>query len=209
MNVKGEEKLTKFLLKIGLIAKSRVPLETNPNVFENYYELAENHQKIFKKINFDFPHRDLTKEEVEILIEPAISVNKMLISYLETRNDYYQAIRDSGFDKDSLEVFNRNLIWAKNKDEEDVLLSHSINSFGFYSEKEYFEKIIEDFQIESYKKVDFDKLDFIQEQSKNSESLHKPLLIIKVSLPYGYMIEYLNKQKMPSLKSLFLRAFCK
>ena len=167
-------------------------------MFENYYELAENHQEIFKKINFDFPHRDLTKEEVEILIEPAISVNKMLISYLETRNDYYQAIRDSGFDKDSLEVFNRNLIWAKNKDEEDVLLSHSINSFGFYSEKEYFEKVIEDFQIESYKKVDFDKLDFIQEQSKNSESLHKPLLIIKVSLPYGYMIEYLNRQKKKS-----------
>ena len=72
-----------------------------------------------------------------------------------------------------------------------------MNSFNFYNESEFFKQAQKDFQIESYDNVDFDNLEFLQ-KSKDSAVIHKPLLIIKATLQYGHVIEYLNKQKKKS-----------
>ena len=122
-----------LLLELGIITKDRVPLKSNPNVFEHIYELTENYNEILANIDFEFkPFQKLTKEDIEKLIEPAISNTKILKSFYETQLHYYETIRDSGIDEEAIEAFNKNIMWVKGKDGQDVIISHRSTSYNFY-----------------------------------------------------------------------------
>ncbi|TFG21019.1 MAG: ArsR family transcriptional regulator [Promethearchaeota archaeon] len=184
----------KFLIKdLGIIKKERVPLESNPNVYENYYEFSDNANEIFREIDMEFkPFTKFSSEEVEELINPAISMNKLIKSYFETQIRFFEAIRESGFDDEAVNHFNKMISWVEDKNGKPILLSRNTNSTNFLSEREYFKEMRRIFQIEQLKDIDFDAL--FKEQEKESE-IGNPMLIIKATMPYGFILEYLNKQK--------------
>jgi predicted transcriptional regulator len=191
-----------FLLELGIITKERVPLDSNPNVYENHYELSENAGEVFRAIDMEFkPFKKLTKEQIQQMIEPAISMNRLLKSYFETQIKYFKAIRDSGFDDEAIEDFNKVISWVNDNEGNPVILSRNTNSFAFYAEKEYFKEMERIFELEMYKDLDWDEIFSDQEIAPEEGQLEKPMLIIKSTIPYGYILEYLNKQKKKSYQN--------
>lgn len=198
-----------FLLELGLIRKERVPLDSNPNVYENYYELADNVDEIFGAIDLDYqPFEKLTKEQMQLMIEPALSMSSLLKSFYETQIQYLEAIRDSGFDKEAMESINYSLKWVKDRDGNPVMLARNSFSYNFYSERKFFEEKQRLSRLEQYKNLDWDEVFNEEGDSKevNSEKvedsrIERPLLIITSTMPYGYYVEYLNKQKKKSYQT--------
>lgn len=197
----------KFLFELGIIEKEKVPLKSKPNVFEHVYKFVNNYEEIMQDIQYHFdPSKELTKEDLKTIIPPGISLAKMVKSFYETQIEYFETMQKSGFDDDALEAFNNNIFWVKDKEGNRQLLSHSSTSFDFYNETEFFkvrehiftskENIIKG-EIKKMN-IDYDNLEVLDERQKKAGHLSKPLLLITSAIPYGYIIEYLNKQKKKS-----------
>ncbi len=183
-----------FLLKLGLIEEEKVALDTNANVYENYYRLTDNPQKIFNTANFDFkPFTPLTKEEVRKMIEPGISANRMMKSFFETEIEFLQTLLKNGIDQEALDDFNRLFVWGKTKDGEPRFFSRDFNSFDFLSDRDYFTKAHEILSHGNPEKINIADFDIPPEALSNPNE--KKNLIITCSIPYGFILEYLNKQK--------------
>jgi predicted transcriptional regulator len=192
-----------FLLKLGIIIKEKVPLDSNPNVYENYYKFSKNAREIIGEIDFDYqPFEKLSKKQVKEMIEPAISMSRLLKSFLETQIHYLEHIRESGLNEEAVKHINHTLKWVTDRDGKPLLLSRNSSSFGFYSEREFYKEAQRVFDNERYGNVDWD--DYIEGEEQEEEQdtqIEKPFLIIKASMPYGYILEYLNKQKKKSYQT--------
>ena len=117
----------------------KVPLDSNPNVYENYYKFSKDARKIVGEIDFDYqPFAKLTKTQVKAMIGPAISMSRLLKSFFETQIHYLETIRESGFSEEAVNHINHTLKWVENKDGKPLLLSRNSSSFGFFSERESF-----------------------------------------------------------------------
>jgi predicted transcriptional regulator len=188
-----------FLLKLGIVKKERVPLDSNTNVYENYYELADNIDEIFGAIDYDYqPFEKLTKEQVQKMIEPAIAMSRVLKSFYETHIRYLEAIRDSGFDEEAVNSINQALKWVEDKDGNPVLLARNSFSFNFYSEREFFQEKDRILKINRDNNLNWDA---ILEEEDETNQIERPLLIITSTMPYGYYLEYLNTQKKKSYQT--------
>ena len=190
-----------FLLKLGIIKKERIPLDSNPNVYENYYELSDNLAEIMGGLNFDFiPFQKLTKEQIQGMIEPGLSISRLLKSYFETQIRYLEAVQESGLDEEAVKSINQLIKWVKDSDGKPYFLSNNSNSFGFYSKSEFYKESQYVFKRDQVKNLNWDEI-FEEEEDDEESQIEKPMLIIKATMPYGYMLEYLNKQKKKSYQT--------
>ncbi len=188
-----------LFIKLGLIKKERIPLDSNPNVYENYYELTENVDEIFSAIDFDYkPFKKLTKEQIKQSIEPAIALSRWMMSFYATHIRYLETIRDSGFDEEAVDSLNNSLKWVKDKDGNPVMLARNSFSFNFLPEREFFQEKERMYNLGKYNNIDWDEV--LEEDDKDSQ-IERPFLVIKTTMPYGYYLEYLNKQKKKSYQT--------
>jgi predicted transcriptional regulator len=189
----------KFMLKLGVLIKERVPLDSNANVFENYYEITENIDEIFRAIDYEYkPFQKLSRDQIEKMIEPAIAMNNWMKSFYDTNIKYWEVLRDSGIDEEPVESINRTFKWVKNRDGDPVMLAHQGFSFNFYAEKEFYKERGRLYKLDKYKNIDWEA---VLDENKTESHIEKPLLIINTTMPYGHYIEYLNKQKKKSYQT--------
>ncbi len=189
----------KFMQKLGILTKERVPLDSNPNVYENFYEIPENVDEIFSAIDFEYrPFQKIPREQVAQLIEPAIAMSRWMKSYFETHIQYLEALRDSGIDEEAVNSLNQTLKWVYDRDGNPVMLARNSFSFAFYSEREFFEEKGRIYQLDKYNNIDWDT---VLEKEESGSQIEKPFLVIKTTMPYGYYLEYLTKQKKKSYQS--------
>ena len=129
------------------------------------------------------------------MVGPAISLSRLMKSFFETQIHYLEKIRDSGFDEEAVDQINESLQWVYDRDGEPVLLSRNSSFFGFYSERKFYQEAQRVFDIDQFENVNWNE---ILEEEEEHAQIEKPFLIIKASMPYGYYLEYLNKQKKKS-----------
>ena len=184
----------KLLLEIGLIQEVREQ-KVRGNIHAKIYALKQGYDK--KIANMGKSKKCLTtgvidKEMGAKMIEGNLLQTQLQIEILQTREKFYQKLRDSGIegpDERALQVLNEMYKIEDLDGECNFKYKENLTIYGYFSPESYLE--VKRLQMEF-----FDAINAITQVEEGKEpNIEKPFYFFELGIPLKRMLEYLNPSK--------------